>query len=200
MSRLRLKEAIVSAKVVLATATAVGRSSFPAKCLARLIARAATGLASILIGAMAFATGTAARDVTLTATMSKKIGISGAYLVIYVTDADRKDYRGSLWVAGRDARYYGHFRHWWRATQPIAKTRLQELDGVTGASVANGEVLSLTLDIADELIDAGYVIRVDTSVYERRDYPSDAAAPLSTEGAGEPVAGRGYVESLTIDM
>ncbi len=72
-----------------------------------------------------------------------------------------------------------------------------EIDGITGASVGAGRTLTITLDLADTLIDGGFEVRVDTAVEDMRDNPSDVAAPLTAAGNGKPVAGRGYVERFT---
>lgn len=141
-----------------------------------------------------------AREVTLTTMMSKKFRGVGAYIVIYITDTERENYQKTLWFSGRSARYVGQFRHWWRATERISKHRLEELDGISGPSLAGGEELSLSVDIADELFDAGFVVRIDSTVQEGRDYPSDVVLPLSSEMSHKPVEGRGYVGSLTIGL
>jgi hypothetical protein len=41
---------------------------------------------------------------------------------------------------------------------------------------------------------------VDVAVEDMRDSPSDAVVPLTSAGAGQPVAGRSYVQSLRYDM
>ena len=74
------------------------------------------------------------------------------------------------------------------------------LDGVTGASVGSGRELKVTVEVADALIDAGYEIRIDSAVEDMRDNPADVRVPLTTSGAGKPVAGRGYVKSFTYDL
>lgn len=140
-----------------------------------------------------------AREVKLTTTMSMKFRGVGAYLIYYLTDADGA-YQRTLWAAGRSSRYYGQFRHWWRATEVVAKQRMKEFDGISGASLAHGEVFTLSVDLADELIDAGYLIKVDSTIQEGHDFPSDVIAPLSSEMSGKPIEGRGYIESLIIDM
>ncbi len=70
-------------------------------------------------------------------------------------------------------------------------------DGVTGASIGSGRTLNVTVDLADALFDAGYQIRIDSSVEDMGDAPADVVVPLTTAGAGKPVAGNGYVKSLT---
>lgn len=132
-----------------------------------------------------------AREITFEATL-KDYGGDGAYVVLYVTDAAGA-YQGTLWMAGGKAKYYRHLSDWDRASGGSTA----EIDGITGASIGAGRTLTITLDLADTLIDGGFEVRVDTAVEDMRDNPSDVVVPLTTDGNGRAVAGRGYVESFT---
>ena len=136
----------------------------------------------------------AARPVTFTPTLNN-YGGDGAYLVLYLTDAAGR-YAGTLWVAGGKSKYYDSLAGWYRATGGDPA----QIDGITGASVGAGRTLEITLDLADALFDAGYVLHVDAAVEDMRDSPDDVAVPLTTQGAGKPTPGRRYVASLKYDM
>lgn len=136
----------------------------------------------------------AARPVTLTTELSP-YGGNGAYLALYVTDASGA-YVGSLWMAGGKSKYYEHLSDWYRATAGDTA----QIDGITGASVGAGRTLEITLDLADALFDAGYVLHIDAAVEDMRDSPNEVAVPLTTEGAGQPVPGRRYVARFRYDM
>lgn len=135
-----------------------------------------------------------ARPVTLT-TQLQNYGGNAAFLAFYVTDANGQ-YKKTLWVAGQKAKYYKDLRDWARGSG----LKASEFDGVSGASVGSGESLKVTVELEDALIDAGYEIRVDSAVEDMRNTPADVRAPLTTEGAGKPLTGRGYVKSFTYDM
>ena len=135
-----------------------------------------------------------ARPVTITTDLTS-YGGDGAYLVFYVTDPQGA-YAGSLWMAGGKSKYYKHMTDWFAATGGDTA----QIDGITGASVGAGRTLEITLDLADTLIDAGYTLHVDAAVEDMRDSPNEIAVPLTTSGAGTPVAGRRYVASLTYKM
>ena len=75
-----------------------------------------------------------------------------------------------------------------------------EYDGLTGASITSGRTLKITLDLDDTLIDSGHEVLVDTAVEDMRDNRADVSVPLTTEGAGKPVSGRGYVRSFRYDF
>ncbi|NYT83891.1 DUF2271 domain-containing protein [Alcaligenaceae bacterium] len=135
-----------------------------------------------------------ARPLTLT-TQLKNYGGDGAYLAFYVTDA-KGQYQKTLWVSGKKAKYYKNLRDWARASG----LKPSEFDGISGASVGSGRTLTVTVDLADALIDAGYEIRVDSAVEDGRDNPSEVRVPLTTAGAGKPATGRGYIQSFRYDM
>ena len=151
-------------------------------------------LALFLAGVIALPGLVQARPVTLTTQLKGYAG-NGAYLAIYVTDAAGQ-YKKTLWVAGRKAKYYKNLRDWARGSG----MRPSEFDGVSGASVGSGSALKVTVDIADALIDAGYEIRLDSAVEDGRDNPAEVRTPLTKAAAGKPAAGRGYVQSFTYGM
>jgi hypothetical protein len=135
-----------------------------------------------------------ARPVTLTANMNQ-YGGDGAYLALYVTDA-QGEYMGSLWMAGGKSKYYQHLSDWHRATAGNAA----EINGITGASVGAGRQLKITLDLADALFDAGYELHIDAAVEDMRDSPSEVVVPLTSAGSGQPTTGRRYIRDFTYDL
>ena len=152
-------------------------------------------LAALAITTALTLPGTAwARPVTIDTTLKNYSG-NGAYLAIYVTDANGV-YKGSLWMAGGKSKYYQHLSDWQRATGG----NLAEINGITGASVGSGRSLSITLNLADALFDAGYEVHVDAAVEDMRDSPSEVVVPLTTAGAGQANPGRRYIESFTYQM
>ncbi|GGC64509.1 DUF2271 domain-containing protein [Marinobacter halophilus] len=135
-----------------------------------------------------------AREVTFT-TELLNYGGDGAYLALYLTDTAGK-YQGTLWVAGEKSKYYKHLSGWAR----IGGLNPAEYDGLTGASITSGRTLKITLDLDDALIDSGHEIRIDTAVEDMRDNRADVAVPLTSEGSGKAVTGRGYVRSFRYDF
>lgn len=135
-----------------------------------------------------------ARPITLTTTLNN-YGGDGAYLALYVTDAAGA-YKGTLWVAGGKSKYYSHLVDWTRGSAGD----LNEINGITGASVGAGRSLKITLDLADALFDAGYELHIDAAVEDMRDSPSEVVVPLTSDGAGQAVSGRRYIQSFVYDM
>ncbi len=136
------------------------------------------------------ATPAQARPVTITTTM-KPYGGDGAYLALYLTNA-QGTYSRTLWVSGRKTKYWSHLSGWYRATRGAPAG----VDAITGASIGSGRTLTVTVDIADALINAGYQIRVDSAVEDIADRPAEVVAPLAASGRRQAVAGRGFVQSL----
>jgi len=132
-----------------------------------------------------------ARPVTLTVNMAD-YGGPGAYLAVYVTDGSGA-YAGSLWMAGGKSKYYKHLTDWSRLTGGD----VAQVDGITGASVGSGRTLTLTMDLADALFDAGYTLHIDAAAEDMRDSPNEVAVPLTAAGAGAAVPGRRYIADFT---
>lgn len=132
-----------------------------------------------------------ARVVKITTTLKSYSG-DGAYLAIYVTDSSGK-LQKTIRIAGSKAKYHKHLAGWYRQSGG-------RIDGTTGASVGAGGTLTVSVDLADAMIDAGYQIRVDSAVEDANDVASDAVAPLAATQSGKAVAGKGYVKSLVFDM
>jgi hypothetical protein len=135
-----------------------------------------------------------AKPVTLTTTLTD-YGGDGAYLVVYVTDAQGA-YVGTVWMAGGKSKYHQNLTSWHRATGGSPA----EIEGITGASVGAGRTLEISVDLADALFDAGYTLHVDAAVEDMRDSPNEIAVPLTIDGAGKGVAGKRYVASFQYDM
>ncbi len=131
-----------------------------------------------------------ARTVTITAQMTSFSG-PRAYASVYLTDPNGSVV-DTLWVAGRKSKYYSHLRDWSRAR----RSARSGLNGITGASVGSGGRLTVSVEIADNLIEAGYQVRVDTSIEDRGDHPRSAVLTLGQETS---VSGRGIVRSLSLN-
>lgn len=132
-----------------------------------------------------------ARPVSFTTELTTYSG-DGAYVALYLTDANGK-YQQTLWVAGKKSKYYKHLADWARGSG----LKPAEYDGMTGASVRSGTTLKQTLEVDDALIDAGYQVRIDTAVEDKRDNRAEVIVPLTSEGVGKPTAGKGYVKAFS---
>ncbi len=136
-----------------------------------------------------------ARQVSLTTSIANYYG-PPAYFAIYLTKPDGS-YEKTLWLAGSRSRYLRELSGWVRS---ISASGARSIDGVSGASVGPGQTLSVNLDLADSLINAGYKIHVDSAVEHAGSYRDEIVMPLSSDVAGQPQQGNGFVSSLTVGM
>ncbi len=134
-----------------------------------------------------------ARDVTITADLISYSG-NAAYLAVYLTKPDGT-YESTLWLSGRKYKYFGALRGWLKA---LANVDTINIDGISGASVGGGQSLTVSADLSDALIDAGYQVHVDTAVEHGGEYADDAIAPLSSGNVA--VSGSGYIRELRVEM
>lgn len=132
-----------------------------------------------------------AREINLSTTLKDYRG-NEAYLAIYVTDAQGV-YQRTLWVAGKKAKYYKHLRDWAQG----GGSKPAEFDGLTGASVGSGETLEVAVELEDALIDAGYEIRIDSAVEDKRDNRSEIKVPLTQQATTVNGGAQGYVDSFS---
>ncbi|WP_019675032.1 DUF2271 domain-containing protein [Arsukibacterium perlucidum] len=135
-----------------------------------------------------------AKEVTFTTQLTNYQG-DGAYLAIYLTDSVGS-YQRTIWVAGSKSKHYKHLTDWARGS----KMSRSEYDGFTGASIANGMLLKVTINVDDALIDSGYQVRVDTAVEDMSENPADIIIPLTTAGVGIVVKGKGYVKTFSYEF
>ena len=146
-----------------------------------------TAITFALAGAAALPMAAQAREITLQTTLKEYRG-NEAYLAFYVTDA-QGNYQRTLWVSGKKAKYYKHLRDWVRSGN-----QRSEYDGLTGASVGSGETLELAVELEDALIDAGYEIRIDSAVEDKRDNRAEIRLPLSSQPGEASGGAQGYVD------
>lgn len=132
-----------------------------------------------------------AKTVTLTTSM-REYGGRGAYIALYLTDA-QDGFAGTVWMAGGKTRYYRHLTDWSRLTGGGNV----DVSAVTGASVGSGQIVTFSVEMEDALFDAGYTLHMDASAEEMRDSPNEVEVPLTTAGNGQASTGRGYIADFS---
>ncbi|MDG1431965.1 MAG: DUF2271 domain-containing protein [Paracoccaceae bacterium] len=132
---------------------------------------------------------TQAKTLTITTKLGKVAGPK-AYVAIYITDPKGRVF-DTLHVAGRKSKYQDHLRGWMRG----ARSSRTKAHAVTGASVGSRAILTASVEIADNLIAAGYQVRVDTA---REDHGDISKAAVLTLGKENSVKGKGIVRSVEV--
>jgi len=116
-----------------------------------------------------------------------------AYLVISLVDPDG-NYVQTLDVMGDDEEWYEDIKEWWAYLEPSGES----VDGISGASIGNGERQITTFEVASAHVDAGYSLRFETAVEDQDYHPIDLAIPLSSETIKGKVEGNGYIRYVRI--
>src|SRR4051812_21746523 len=97
----------------------------------------------------------------------------GAYIIASLINP-KGQYEQTLYVFGRDKKWYPDLAEWWKFQKP----RKQSLSAVTGASISGGERSVNVIDIDPSKIDAGYTIRFETAVENQKYNVKDIEVPL----------------------
>ena len=152
--------------------------------------------AVLLLGTALVAPGAAfAAQVSIKGQMSNYSGPE-AYLAVYLTKPDG-NYDSTLYVAGRKTRYYRDLSGWARYA---ARDATLNLNGITGASIGSGQSFTINLNLSDALIDAGYVVHIDSAVEHRGTASDDVVIPLDTSSSGVAQPGNGFIRAASVNM
>lgn len=114
-----------------------------------------------------------------------------AYFSLYLVDPQGK-YVRTLYVSGDEERWYPDQPRWWKYVGRAG----EDVSAVAGASTAPGDRSVIRIDLEDEVLDNGYSVRVDTSVEDQSNFPTDVETPLTAEAQGDKIPGTGYVRYL----
>lgn len=114
-----------------------------------------------------------------------------AYFSLYLVDPEDR-YVRTLWVSGDEERWYPDQPRWWKY---VGRAQ-EDVSAVTGASTAPGDRAVIRIALEDEVLDAGYSVRVDTAVEDQNNFPTDVQTALSADQQGDKIPGTGYVRYL----
>ncbi|SPF81745.1 DUF2271 domain-containing protein [Pseudoprimorskyibacter insulae] len=155
-----------------------------------LAARLRIGAAALTLGAAMAPAMSAAEEATFLVQLNDYKG-EKAYFSLYLVSPDNR-YVRTLWVSGDEERWYPDQPRWWKY---VGRAR-EDLSAVTGASTGPGDRAVIRVELEPEVLDAGYSVRVDSSVEDQSNYPTDAEAVLTAEAQGAKIPGTGYVRYL----
>ncbi|MDT3401928.1 DUF2271 domain-containing protein [Mucilaginibacter terrae] len=119
--------------------------------------------------------------------MSNYMG-DGAYVVISLIDS-KGAYEKTLYVLGSDKKWYNSLKEW----NKFYKAKPANISAITGASVTGGDRSVNVIEIEASKIDAGYKLRFESAVEDKKYNVSDVEVPLTTEGLGAKTDGTGYI-------
>ena len=115
----------------------------------------------------------------------------GAYVAISLINPDG-EYEETLYMQGDDDEWYNDLTSWWAY---YGKKR-NNIDAITGATVAGGQRSINVVEIDDSKIDSGYSIRFESAVEDQEYYEQDVQFELTSESVKSKVEGTGFVRYI----
>ncbi len=152
----------------------------------------ATLLAATLAIGLTLAVEADARPLTIDIKMADYSGRQ-AFLVAYVVDGNGR-YVSTLYAAGSYGRFFEHLDRWYRMFMRSRRT----VDGTTGASLGSGSGTTVTVDVPDKLLNAGFTLRLESAVEGEYYVPDEAAVLLDDAHNGTPAGGTTFVATMTV--
>ncbi|MVN91976.1 DUF2271 domain-containing protein [Mucilaginibacter aquatilis] len=122
--------------------------------------------------------------------MSNYMG-DGAYVVISLINS-KGAYEKTLYVLGSDKKWYNSLKEWHK----FYKAKPTNINAITGASVTGGDRSVNVIELEQSKINAGYKIRFESAVEDKKYNVSDVEVPLTTEGLSAKTEGTGYIRHV----
>ncbi|WP_162651885.1 DUF2271 domain-containing protein [Lentilitoribacter sp. Alg239-R112] len=151
-----------------------------------------------IITALALSTALMAPSLAYAKTISATVTMKGfrgppAYVAVYLTKPNGQ-FHSTLSIKGSKNKYRKHLRGWIRGSSRSK----QKLDGLSGASVGSGRTFTVSANVKDALLSAGYQVHVDTAVEDRGEFKSDAAVVMNSTQSSAVANGKGFVKSVKV--
>lgn len=119
--------------------------------------------------------------------MSNYMG-EGAYIAISLIDP-KGNYEKTLYVLGSDKKWYPDFKEWYK----FYSKKPANISAITGASVTGGDRSVNVIEIENSKIDAGYKIRFESAVEDKKYYVKDLEIDLTAANLAAKSDGTGYI-------
>lgn len=113
----------------------------------------------------------------------------GAYVVVSILDGEGK-YVETLYVQGDDSEWYRDIEEWWKNLYGIKRPNI---DAIVGETVTGGQRKMTVLQIPEDKIDAGYIIRFESAVEDQEYYADDVEFELTSENLKAKKEGKGFI-------
>ncbi|ANW97078.1 flagellin biosynthesis protein FlgD [Wenyingzhuangia fucanilytica] len=117
----------------------------------------------------------------------------GAYVVVSVVDKD-DNYLKTLHVLGDDEKWYADLPKWWAFFEKSE----ENIDAMTGATIAGGERSIFTFEIDEKYMTAGNKLRFETAVEHQDYHVKDLEVSLESKNLKNKFEGTGYIRYVRI--
>lgn len=118
----------------------------------------------------------------------------GAYVVASVVDKDN-NYIKTLHILGDDEKWYPDLEQWWSF---IRTSKNNQVDAVTGATIAGGERSIFTFELDEYDLKAGNKLRFETAVEHLEYFEKDLEIVLENDNLKNKFEGTGYIRYVRI--
>ncbi|WP_461532133.1 DUF2271 domain-containing protein [Sinomicrobium sp.] len=152
------------------------------------------GLISFFVGlCLVLVSFTTVAETTKYKCMVQMTNYSGeaAYIVISLINP-QGEYEKTLYVNGDDPEWYHSLEAWWK----FYGRKRNNIDAITGATIAGGARAIQVIEIENSKIDAGYSLRFESSVEDQEYYTSDIEFPLTSENIKAKHEGKGFIRYI----
>ncbi|UFH34489.1 DUF2271 domain-containing protein [Flavobacterium acetivorans] len=117
-----------------------------------------------------------------------------AYVVVSLIDS-KGNYEKTLYVMGPDKQWYNGFKEW---NKTLAKKK-ENLNGITGASIAAGDRSITTFSIDESKLNKGYKLRFESAVEDNKYYVGDVEIALTTADITKKKEGKGFIRYVKLN-
>lgn len=150
-------------------------------------------LITLCILAIATLSFTSIKESTSIKCMIQMVNYTGenAYVVISLINPEG-EYEKTLYVQGDDDEWYHDISEWWKF---YGKKR-ENIDAITGATIAGGARSINIIEIENSKINAGYHIRFETAVEDQEYYSKDVEFPLTNQTIKGKHEGKGFIRYI----
>ena len=117
-----------------------------------------------------------------------------AYVVVSLIDP-QGNYEKTLYMMGQDKQWYNGFKEW---NKKLGKKK-ENLNGMTGASIAAGDRSITTFTIDESKLNKGYKLRFESAVEDGKNHAQDVELAMTTEGITTKTEGKGYIRYVKLN-
>ncbi len=117
----------------------------------------------------------------------------GAYVIASLISPD-ESYVETLSVSGDEIDWYEDLPKWWE----FQKETIEDIDGITGASIKSGDRRVVTFQLDPILMNKGYKLRLESAVEDKPYYEKDIELHLTDSIFGKNIEGQGYIRYIKI--
>ncbi len=116
-----------------------------------------------------------------------------AYIIVSLVNP-QGEYESTLAVLGDDDEWYKDMKTWWS----FASESDQQIDGITSASIGNGDRRIGLIKVNNQMIESGYKLRFESAVEDQDYFSVDVEVPLNSVEGPFKKEGIGWIRYIRL--